>query len=280
MLQARKVTQQITGMRASDGAGVSLMRLIGQPYLDMLDPFLMLDYFASDDPDQYLAGFPAHPHRGFQTVTYMLAGRIRHKDSLGNEGVIEQHGVQWMSAGSGVIHEEMPEQEEGLMQGFQLWVNLPAKDKMSKPDYQEFPAEQMAEESFPGGRVRVVAGTTQQGTQGPVQQLDIEPIYMDVSLDKGGLFSQPINATANAFVYVIHGLLEVNGTTINQGHLAILGDGDGVELVAKADANRVLLVAGEPIGEPVAKGGPFVMNTQAELRQAFHDYQTNQFIKH
>ena len=279
MIQARKVTQQISGMRASDGAGVSLMRLIGQPMLDMLDPFLMLDYFASDEPDQYLAGFPAHPHRGFQTVTYMLAGRIRHKDSLGNEGVIGQHGVQWMSAGSGVIHEEMPEQEEGLMQGFQLWVNLPAKDKMSAPGYQEFPVADMAVEEFDGGLVRVVAGATAAGTVGPVKQLDIDPIYMDINLQQGASFNQPISSTANAFAYVIKGMVNIAGTQVSQGYLVVLDDGDGVEMQALADDSRVLLVAGEPIGEPVARGGPFVMNTQEELRQAFYDYQTGQFIK-
>lgn len=279
MLQARKVTQQISGMRASDGAGVSLMRLIGQPMLDMLDPFLMLDYFASDEPDQYLAGFPAHPHRGFQTVTYMLAGKMRHKDSLGNEGVIGQHGVQWMSAGSGVIHSEMPEQTEGLMQGFQLWVNLPAKDKMSAPGYQEFPATEIALEDFAGGFVRIVAGTTAKGTVGPVKQLDIDPIYMDINLQQGGRFSQPINNTANAFAYVVKGMVNIAGTKVSQGYLVVLDDGDGVEIEAFADDSQILLVAGEPIGEPVARGGPFVMNSQEELRQAFYDYQTGQFIK-
>ena len=279
MIQARTVSQQISGMRASEVAGVSLMRLIGQPMLDMRDPFLMLDYFASKEPDQYLAGFPAHPHRGFQTVTYMLAGRIRHKDSLGNEGVIGQHGVQWMSAGSGVIHEEMPEQEEGLMQGFQLWVNLPAKDKMSAPGYQEFPAREIAVENFDGGFVRIVAGTTAQGTEGPVKQLDIDPIYMDINLQQGSRFKQPINNTANAFAYVIKGMVNIAGTKVSQGYLVVLDDGDGVEMEALADDSQVLLVAGEPIGEPVARGGPFVMNTQAELRQAFYDYQTGQFIK-
>ena len=240
---------------------------------------MLLGRFASDEPDQYLAGFPAHPHRGFQTVTYMLAGRIRHKDSLGNEGVIGQHGVQWMSAGSGVIHEEMPEQEEGLMQGFQLWVNLPAKDKMSAPGYQEFPAREIAVENFDGGFVRIVAGKTEQGTEGPVKQLDIDPIYMDINLQQGGRFKQPINNTANAFAYVIKGMVNIAGTKVSQGYLVVLDDGDGVEMEALADDSQVLLVAGEPIGEPVARGGPFVMNTQDELRQAFYDYQTGQFIK-
>ena len=279
MIQARTVSQQISGMRASDGAGVSLMRLIGQPMLDMLDPFLMLDYFASDEPDQYLAGFPAHPHRGFQTVTYMLAGKMRHQDSLGNEGVIGQHGVQWMSAGSGVIHSEMPEQTQGLMQGFQLWVNLPAKDKMSAPGYQEFPADDIAREDFEGGFVRIVAGKTAQGTEGPVKQLDIDPIYMHINLQQGGSFSQPINNTANAFAYVIKGMVNIAGSKVSQGYLVVLDNGDGVEMQALADDSQVLLVAGEPIGEPVARGGPFVMNTQDELRQAFYDYQTGQFIK-
>ena len=279
MSQARQIMQQFQGRPTSDGAGVSLTRLIGTRNLDMLDPFLMLDYFASDEPDQYLAGFPEHPHRGFQTVTYMLAGSMRHKDSLGNEGVINQHGVQWMSAGRGVIHAEMPEQKQGLMQGFQLWVNLPARDKMSAPAYQEFPVEQLAEEKLAqGGLVRVVAGTTKQGTQGPVKQLDIDPIYMDISLSQGTIFAQPISPSANAFVYVIEGSVCIANNTVNQGNIAILGPGDEVTLQGLSTTTRILLVAGEPIGEPVAKGGPFVMNTREELMQAFQDFQTGRFL--
>lgn len=275
----RQIMHRVKGMPTSDGAGVNLTRLIGTPYLDMVDPFLMLDFFSSDIPDQYIAGFPSHPHRGFQTVTYMLAGRIRHKDSMGNEGVIEQHGVQWMSAGRGVIHEEMPEQEEGLMQGFQLWVNLPAKDKMSAPNYQEFAAEELAEEQLDnGGLVRVVSGTTAAGTQGPVKQLDIEPIYMDISLPQAGQFTQPVNHTANAFVFIINGAITIGNKLLNQGELAILGAGDRVNLLASRPDTRVLLVAGNPIGEPVAKGGPFVMNTREEVHQAFTDFQTGNFL--
>ena len=275
----RQIMHRVKGMPTSDGAGVNLTRLIGTPYLDMVDPFLMLDFFSSDIPDQYIAGFPSHPHRGFQTVTYMLAGRIRHKDSMGNEGVIEQHGVQWMSAGRGVIHEEMPEQEEGLMQGFQLWVNLPAKDKMSAPNYQEFAAAELAEERLDnGGLVRVVSGTTAAGIQGPVKQLDIEPIYMDISLPKAGQFTQPVNHTANAFVFIINGAITIGNKLLNQGELAILGAGDSVNLLASRPDTRVLLVAGNPIGEPVAKGGPFVMNTREEVHQAFTDFQTGNFL--
>lgn len=275
----RQIMHRVKGMPTSDGAGVNLTRLIGTPYLDMVDPFLMLDFFSSDIPDQYIGGFPSHPHRGFQTVTYMLAGRIRHKDSMGNEGVIEQHGVQWMSAGRGVIHEEMPEQEEGLMQGFQLWVNLPAKDKMSAPNYQEFAAEELAEEQLDnGGLVRVVSGTTAAGTQGPVKQLDIEPIYMDIALPQAGQFTQPVNHTANAFVFIINGAISIGNKLLNQGELAILGAGDRVNLLASRPDTRVLLVAGNPIGEPVAKGGPFVMNTREEVHQAFTDFQTGNFL--
>ncbi len=278
-MQPRHIVQQFQGTPAADGAGVSLTRLIGAGNLDMLDPFLMLDYFASDEPDQYLAGFPEHPHRGFQTVTYMLAGRMRHKDSLGNEGIIDQHGVQWMSAGRGVIHSEMPEQSVGLMQGFQLWVNLPAKDKMSRPAYQEFPAHAIPEQHLPnGGLVRVIAGTTGQGTKGPVIQLDIDPVYMDISLPMEGTFQQPLNVSANAFVYVIRGAVQIANTKLDQNSIAILDTGDHVLIKAITADVRLLLVAGVPIGEPVAKGGPFVMNTRQELMQAFQDYQTGRFV--
>ena len=194
------------GMPASDGDGVKMTRIIGTPRLDMLDPFLMLDCFESDQPQDYLGGFPDHPHRGFETVTYMLAGRMRHRDSMGNEGVIAPHGVQWMTAGKGIVHSEMPEQESGLLKGFQLWVNLPAKDKMCEPSYQEFVANDIAtEQREDGGLVRVIAGATEKGTVGPVNREDIKPVYMHVELPAGGAFEQSIKAGDNAFIFVIEG---------------------------------------------------------------------------
>jgi len=264
----RPVVKTIKGMAASDGDGVKLTRIIGSPELDMLDPFLMLDSFASDTPGDYIGGFPEHPHRGFETVTYMIAGKMRHKDNAGHEGLIDAGGVQWMTAGRGILHSEMPEQEEGLLQGFQLWVNLPAKDKMLPPAYQEFSASEIPVEAFEGGTVRVISGTTDAGTLGAVQGTATRPHYLDVTLD--GAFTQQIPATHNGFFYVIDG--EISGVTA--GHVGILGDGDAVTL---SGTGRFLLIAGAALNEPVARGGPFVMNTRAEILQAFDDYRSGRF---
>ena len=276
----RPVTRLVHGLETSDGAGVRLTRLIGTPILDMLDPFLILDAFKSDDPEDYIAGFPSHPHRGFETVTYLLAGKMRHHDNAGHAGVIEAGGVQWMSAGRGIIHSEMPEQENGLLSGFQLWVNLPASHKMMKPRYQEFGPGAIAVESRDGAQVRVVAGTTSQGTQGPVRDLVTAVIYLDISLDKGARFSEPLPAAHNVFIHVVEGSVIVAGNgspeRIKSGELAILGDGEGVDLQAESDV-RLLLLSGQPLHEPVAKAGPFVMNTQAELQQAYLDYRSGKF---
>jgi redox-sensitive bicupin YhaK (pirin superfamily) len=282
-LALRKVSRVVKGMPATDGAGVELTRVIGQRVLPMLDPFLLLDAFRSDKPEDYIAGFPPHPHRGFETVTYLLAGRMRHKDNAGHEGVIEPGGIQWMTAGKGIVHSEMPEQEGGLLEGFQLWVNLPAEHKMDQAAYQEYPAERIPLESREGGiEVRVITGVTSQGTTGPVVQPMTEPLYLDVRVPAGGDFLEPLPATHNAFVYVINGQVQAentDGDTVQLGRddLGVLNQGDAVRLQAGAQDARFLLIAGKPLREPVARGGPFVMNTKAEVQQAFEDYQQGKF---
>jgi len=278
----RGVRRTVTGMPASDGAGVRLSRIIGQPGLDMVDPFLLLDEFKSDRPEDYIAGFPEHPHRGFETVTYMIAGRVRHADNKGHAGVIEAGGVQWMTAGRGIVHSEMPEQEDGLLWGFQLWVNLPAADKMKPPAYQEFPAERIPAESRDGGVVvRVIAGTTAPGTTGPVAGIPTAPAYLDVALAAGSRFEEPLPAASSAFVYPFQGKVRVAGngaaTELAAGTLGLLGPGDVVRIEAGDDDARLLLVAGRPLGEPVARYGPFVMSTKAELTRAYQDFQAGRF---
>jgi quercetin 2,3-dioxygenase len=274
----RELIQVVKGMPASDGAGVQLTRIIGSPELDMLDPFLMLDAFGSDKPDEYLAGFPSHPHRGFETVTYLIEGRMRHKDNTGREGVIKPGGVQWMTAGRGIIHSEMPEQEDGLLMGFQLWVNLPAKAKMTKPVYQEYPSEQIAVARLDNGtQVQVVCGQTNDGTAGTVSNEYIKPSFMDVSLPAGQLFEQGLDAADTAFIYVIGGELAINQNILPEKHLGVLGPGSAVEVLAGSEKARFILVAGQALNEPVARSGPFVMNTREEVMQAFQDYQENRF---
>lgn len=268
------------GVEAFDGDGVKMTRIIGTQQLNMLDPFLLFDAFESDRPQDYIGGFPDHPHRGFETVTYMLAGRMRHKDSVGNEGVIEPNGVQWMTAGKGIVHSEMPEQEDGLLMGFQLWVNLPQKDKLCEPGYQEFPAYEIAvEPRGDGGIVRVIAGATDYGTVGPVKRDTIDPTYMDVSVPEGGEFTQSLKTGDNAFIYVVEGQVLVGEKSISlpAKQLGVLSDGGKVKVTAVTSGTRFLLVAGTPIKESVARGGPFVMNTKAEVLQAFNDFQNNRF---
>jgi redox-sensitive bicupin YhaK (pirin superfamily) len=279
----RHVSRIIMGMPATDGAGVELTRVIGQPALPMLDPFLLLDAFRSDRPEDYLAGFPPHPHRGFETVTYLLAGRMRHRDNAGHEGVIAPGGIQWMTAGWGIVHSEMPEQENGLLEGFQLWVNLPAAHKMDRPAYQEYPAEQIPVESRAGGiEVRVIAGVTSQDTRGPVVQPLTEPLYLDVRVPPGGEFTERLPATHNAFLYVIQGPVmarDVDGRVVQlrRDDLGVLTHGNTVRVEAGTEEARFLVVAGRPLNEPVARGGPFVMNTRAEIQQAFEDYGEGRF---
>jgi len=269
-------------MPTTDGAGVKLTRVIGQPALQELDPFLLLDAFRSDDPDDYIAGFPSHPHRGFETVTYLLEGRMRHKDNAGNEGVIEAGGIQWMTAGRGIIHSEMPEQEDGRLEGFQLWVNLPASHKMTEPTYQEHNASNIPVESRPGTKIRVIAGKTSLGTAGPISQPLTEPLYLDVSLDVNTSFSEEIAEHHNAFVYVIEGSVTLEsdqGGTVSvvRDQLAILTQGASIELESTEQAARFLLIGGKPLGEPIVRSGPFVMNTREELQQAYSDYQSGNF---
>jgi redox-sensitive bicupin YhaK (pirin superfamily) len=277
---SRAVTQMLRGMPASDGAGVKLTRVIGQPRLPELDPFLLLDEFGTDKAEDYIAGFPEHPHRGFETVTYMLDGRMRHKDNHGNEGVLEPGAVQWMTAGRGIVHSEMPEQTEGKMRGFQLWMNLPAKDKMTAPNYQEFGGDKLPEVDKPGVKVKVIAGQLD-GAVGPVKQPATDPVYMDIRLDAGVDFALPLPKGHSAFVYVYEGGVSVGqsreAATINAQELAVLGEGDEVRLQGRAARSRAILVAGRPLREPVARYGPFVMNTREELQQAFADYQAGKF---
>ncbi|HEX3500722.1 MAG TPA: pirin family protein [Stellaceae bacterium] len=273
----REVTRMITGHKTSDGAGVSLTRIIGGPDLPELDPFLLLDEFGSDDPSAYIAGFPDHPHRGFETVTYMLAGHMRHRDNHGNEGDLGPGSVQWMTAGRGIVHSEMPLQENGLMRGFQLWVNLPARDKMTAPRYQDIPAAAIATVAREGAALRVIAGVTREGVRGPVGGIATEPLYLDVALAPDAAFDETVPAGHSAFCYVYEGDAEIAGTAVAQGHLAVLGDGDSIAARAGSDGARLILVAGRKLNETVARYGPFVMNTQAELRQAVADFQAGKF---
>lgn len=277
--QVRELTSITSGLPTTDGDGVKMTRLIGTPELNMLDPFLLLDAFESDQPQDYIGGFPSHPHRGFETVTYLLAGRMRHKDSAGHEGVIEAGGVQWMTAAKGIVHSEMPEQENGLLQGFQLWLNLPKSEKMNDPAYQEFSVNDIPVDRLENGsEIRVISGQTNQGTKGPVINNYVNPIYMDITLPAGQQFEQTLNSSDNAFIYVIEGLLSVGELqkTITNREMGILGNGDQVSVTAK-ETSRFLFIAAQPLNEPVARGGPFVMNTKAEVLQAFEDFQNNRF---
>jgi len=275
--QPRTVSQKVTGSDTQDGAGVQLRRVLPAPGLRLLDPFLLLDVFSSDNPSDYIAGFPPHPHRGFETVTYLLAGQVRHRDSAGHIGVVKAGGVQWMTAGGGVKHSEMPEQEDGLLQGFQLWVNLPAAEKMGPPDYQEFDPEQIAEETRNNGvMLRVISGTTMEGTSGPVTATSTDAIYLDISMPTNTDYSELIPQGFNAFIYLIDGSIQIGQETVMPGELAALEDGDGV-VICSSKASRMLLLAGRPIGEPVARHGPFVMNTHEEIEQAYRDYESGLF---
>jgi redox-sensitive bicupin YhaK (pirin superfamily) len=277
--RSRGVERLINGQFVMDGAGVKINRVLTQPLQRRLDPFLMLDAFGSDKPGDYIAGFPEHPHRGFETVTYMLTGRMRHRDSGGNEGLITNGGVQWMTAGRGVIHSEMPEQEEGLMEGFQLWLNLPAKDKMAAPWYRDIPNEQVPRYvTSEGATVQVIAGSSN-GIDGAVQREGTEPLYLDIELPAGASFEQPLPRGHNAFIYVFRGDVVVEGKGVGPARMAILDNAeqaDGVRIKA-GTASRLLLIAGRPLNEPIAQYGPFVMNTQAELFQAVEDFRAGRF---
>lgn len=273
----RPVAKITRGIPASDGAGVRMTRILGTPGAQMFDPFLMLDHFDSAEASDYLAGFPDHPHRGFETVTYMLQGRMKHADNTGREGVIETGGVQWMRAGRGIVHSEMPIQTEGRMRGFQLWVNLPGRLKMSDPDYQEFAAGQMPVEERPGGvLVKVVAGATAAGTASPVGGGAVEARYFDVTLPAGARFDEPLPSDLNAMLVVYEGAVRVAGARVEALGAVFLGAGEEAAVEGEADA-RFLLIAGRPIGEPVAWAGPFVMNTREEVMQAYEDFRSGRF---
>ncbi len=275
-MSTRAVERIIPAVKASDGAGVRLMRSLGQSPHTRLDPFLMFDEFGSDQPEDYRGGFPPHPHRGFETVTYMMAGRMRHRDHMDNEGIIGPGDVQWMTAGRGVIHEEMPEQEEGLMRGFQLWINLPAAEKMKPAAYRDIPAGQIPRASpAPGVEVRIIAGQIEvAGTPvtGPIHGLSTDPLYLDIELGADAGFTLPLADERNAFVYPFDGNVRVGDSHLDRRHLGILGSGGELSLKAGPDGARVLLLAARPIGEPVAQWGPFVMNNREEIEQALADY--------
>ncbi|WP_412971865.1 pirin family protein [Glaciecola sp. MF2-115] len=271
-LNTSTITKVVEGMSASDGAGVKLKRVLGQPKLQRLDPFLMLDEFGSEDAQDYIAGFPKHPHRGFQTVTYMLNGKMQHKDSSGNEGIIEDGGLQWMNAGKGIIHEEMPMQIEGKMRGFQLWVNLPSSEKMSKPGYQDIPTANIPElNSEKGSLIRVLAGNFK-GQEGAVSTQAVKPQFFDFHLMDNESLEVPTQSSHNGFLYVYEGEVDVAGQVLTKGQLGVLAFTDKLILNTKSAA-KVILVSGEPINEPVVQYGPFVMNTQEEINQALRDFQ-------
>ena len=277
----RRIERLISGQPTSDGAGVKLTRVLTNDLQQRLDPLLMLDAFGSDQADDYIAGFPDHPHRGFETVTYMIAGRMRHRDSAGNEGLLENGGVQWMTAGRGVIHSELPEQEEGLMEGFQLWLNLPGARKMHAPWYRDFKAPELPRlRTAEGAEVTVIAGQSA-GTAGAVQREVTEPLYLDIHLPAGAHFEQPLPASHNAFVYVYRGQVQLGGQTVPVQKMAILANdagSDGVRVQADQDS-RLLLIAGRPLREPIVQYGPFVMNTKQEIYQAVSDFQSGQFAR-
>lgn len=271
---SRTIEQVVTGRATSDGAGVTLTRYLEASLQQRLDPFLMLDAFGSDDPEQYLAGFPNHPHRGFETITYMLAGRMLHRDSSGNEGLLESGGVQWMNAGRGVIHSEMPQQEAGRMAGFQLWLNLPAAEKMSAPWYKDIQATSLPRlTTDSGAHITVVAGHSH-GVNGAMQRPTTEPLYLDVQLPAGSLFKQTIAASHNAFIQLYEGEIKVAQQSLSAPGMAILSttaNDDGVIIEALQDS-RLLLLAGQPLHEPIEQYGPFVMNSKEEIYQAVQDF--------
>ena len=277
--RSRTVERLVAGQATSDGAGVKLTRVLTQPLQRRLDPFLMLDAFGTDDPEDYIAGFPDHPHRGFETVTYMIDGRMRHRDNAGHEGLLQTGGMQWMTAGRGVVHSELPEQQQGRMEGFQLWLNLPARDKMREPWYRDFQAADIPEVTTAEGvKVRIVAGESQ-GVAGAMQRDVTEPLYLDIEMPAGTRFEQPIAPSHNAFVYVFRGAVGISGSEVPVQRMAILTNGDdrdGVAFEALRPA-RLLLIAGKPLRESIAQYGPFVMNTQDEIVQAVRDYQAGLF---
>ena len=277
-MTTRTVREIIESVPASDGAGVKLRRSLGRSDRARLDPFLMLDEFSSENPDDYVAGFPAHPHRGFETVTYMLDGHLQHQDHLGNTGELRSGGVQWTTAGRGIIHSEMPQQERGRMRGFQLWINLPALEKMKPAGYRDIQPGEIPVVALPGGgRAKVIAGALEvdgRSASGPIQGLSTDPLYLDIELPAGGAFSQPVRSEHNAFLYPFEGSVIVVGRTLKTHSAGLLSPGERIEATAGPEGARFIVLAGRPIGEPIVQYGPFVMNTRAEIEQAIRDYQS------
>ncbi|MBV9569611.1 MAG: pirin family protein [Alphaproteobacteria bacterium] len=274
--KSRGIARVVSGMPTQDGAGVKLTRLIGTPQLGNVDPFLMLDAFGTDNPKDYIAGFPEHPHRGFETMTYMIQGTMQHRDNHGGEGLITDGGVQWMTAGRGVAHSEMPAQTGGRMFGFQLWINLPAKEKMRAPWYADIPASAIPSFGVEGAAVKLIAGEWN-GRKGPAPERVTAPFIADVTLAANASTQVPLPEGHAGFVYVFEGAQTVGGTIVNAGNIGVLSDGGPFSVNANTHGARLLVVAGKPLREPIAKYGPFVMNTADEIRQAIHDYQSGKF---
>ncbi|CAH9017873.1 pirin family protein [Candidatus Nitrosacidococcus sp. I8] len=274
-MKQRQVIQTVQGRSTYDGAGVHINRVMGTSQLLQLDPFLLLDEFKSDNPNDYIAGFPDHPHRGFETVTYMLTGRMRHKDNQGNKGLLTAGDVQWMTAGRGIVHSEMPEQEDGLLWGFQLWVNLPAQDKMTAPRYQDIQSERIPIFEENGVKVKVIAGEIN-GYKGPVDAPTTQPIYLDMELPPQASYSLSLLDHYSAFIYVYVGSAQVGNPikTINQGTLAVLDSGNTITITTTDESARLLFIAGQPLKESIVRYGPFVMNSKEEIQQALADYQS------
>jgi redox-sensitive bicupin YhaK (pirin superfamily) len=283
--QPRKIARIIKPRKVTEGAGVRLIRSIATGELDHVDPFLLFDHFGSKDPADYIKGFPMHPHRGIETVTYMIQGHVNHKDSIGNSGSITDGDVQWMTSGRGIMHEEMPQPHEDEMTGFQLWVNLPARLKMTRPRYQNISSGQIPEIGHEDGtKIRVIAGEVD-GVQGPVKEIVADPTYLDIAIPQGGTFSPPVKSGHAAFAYIFEGAgffeaeIPETDTAIAGPHLIVFGDGDRVSARASDQGMRFLLVSGKPLNEPIARYGPFVMNTQAEIEQTLRDLQNGTFIQ-
>ncbi|MGY6586925.1 MAG: pirin family protein [Wenzhouxiangella sp.] len=287
-MAARDLQRVIPSVATSDGAGVKLRRSLGSSQFARLDPFLMLDEFYSDNPDDYIAGFPDHPHRGFETVTYMLEGSMLHRDHLGNTGNLAPGSVQWMTAGRGVIHSEMPQQKEGRMRGFQLWINLPASEKMKPAAYRDIPASQVPQVAIEGGEVRVIAGTltvpgSDQAVSGPVngpdERLSTDPVYWDLRLKPGASVSLPLPDGHQAMVYLYEGQASIGEKVLPTRSAGVLGDQGELVLTADREGARLLVLAGKPIGEPVVQYGPFVMNSREEIEQAIADYRSGRLTE-
>jgi redox-sensitive bicupin YhaK (pirin superfamily) len=277
-MNKRNVTQIVTASTVSEGAGVTVHRTIGTPALRQLDPFLMLDHFGSDRPDEYIAGFPDHPHRGFVTLTYMLDGHMLHRDSMGNHGDLRAGGAQWMKAASGIIHSEMPQQTAGLMRGFQLWINLPAREKMTDPAYRDIAPQEIPTVEAAGMRVKVLSGEYG-GENGPVHDPATALQYLDVALAAGGRFAHRIDPALSLVLYPFEGDARVGETRVAMHSLAVLSGSEELEVMAGGAGTRFIVVAGRPIGEPVVQYGPFVMNTREEIEQAYADYRDGRLVR-